>query len=74
MTLPKIGERWRWSYCSGPSWCCGNEGTVVRVDPDGTRVVKLDRRSPVPRNTYDGQVGFDGFDPTDLEIRRMERV
>lgn len=29
---PQIGERWRWSYCDGPDWCCGNEGEIVSTE------------------------------------------
>ena len=28
---PKVGERWRWSFCEGPSWCCGGEGVISEI-------------------------------------------
>lgn len=63
---PQVGERWRWSYCDGPDWCCGDEGVVIEVASfDGKPSYEVLTREDPPH--------FDAFQFTD-DLRRAEKI
>lgn len=64
--IPQVGERWRWSFCDGPDWCCGNEGVIVAFTTYKGRDYAVVQT--------DDATGHDEFSPQDPDVLRMEQV
>lgn len=62
---PQVGERWRWSYCEGPDWCCGGEGVITKITTfDG---------EPCYEVKTDDATGWDAFQIND-DLLRVEKI